>query len=409
MSDEKTRQCKFFIRHSAFPLHPFALAFPAFNLTFFPCFCLVVTNLNSSSCRLCVRVVAFIVLCGCAANVASAASAGVWVRQRSPSLAWLKRVRFLDARRGWIAGSNGALLRTVDGGARWEVLPRPTKDDLRDVWFTDADHGWLLCEADDFNLSSRTEPRSYILRTTDAGATWTRADPTAATPDSRLVRFVFTNEKTGWAFGEAGLLYQTEDAGATWTRRSLALPVLVFGGVFLDAQQGWLVGGRGTIWRTSDAGATWRESRVSQALPSTIEAKTKREPVTATRSPQASLRAIAFTDARHGWAVGADGEVWATTDGSARWTRQSSGTKSYLSDVAFLNPREGWAVGANGTAIGTIDGGRTWTSEVAQTEHRLESIAANAGAGVWAVGFGGTILRRETDGEGARPRLRTNR
>lgn len=398
------------IRHLTFLLHPPALAFPAFTLTLIPRFCLVVTNLNPSSRRLCVRVVAFVVLCGCAANVASAAGAGVWVRQRSPSLAWLKRVRFLDARQGWVAGSNGALLRTVDGGARWEVLPRPTKDDLRDVWFADANHGWLLCEADDFNLSAPREPRSYILRTTDAGATWTRTDPTAAMPDARLVRFVFTNERTGWAFGESGLIYQTDDAGATWTRRSIALPVLVFGGVFLDAQQGWLVGGRGTIWRTVDAGATWRESRVNQPpIAAANESTTKREPVTSARSGAASLRAIAFTDARHGWAVGANGETWATVDGGVRWTRQASGTNAYLADVAFLNTREGWAVGGDGAIIGTSDGGRTWTSEVAQTQHRLESIAAHANAGVWAVGFGGTILRRETDGAGARPRLRTNR
>jgi photosystem II stability/assembly factor-like uncharacterized protein len=359
-------------------------------------------------------ILCFVVLCGWTAQcVVSAAESGVWVRQRSPSLAWLKRVRFLDARQGWVAGSNGTLLRTVDGGARWEAMPRPTVDNLRDVWFTDANHGWLLCEADDFNLTTRTEPRSYILRTVDGGATWLRANPTAPATEARLVRFVFINERIGWTFGESGLLYQTEDGGATWTKRATPAPVLVFGGVFLDAGRGWLVGGGGTIWRTFDAGATWRESKVSQplVLQSAAEGLTaKREPGAGTGGAGVSLRAIAFTDARRGWAVGAGGHVWATMDGGVRWTRQASGTEAYLSDVAFLNARDGWAVGTNGTTIATADGGRTWTSEVAQTQHRLESVAAMPGAGVWAVGFGGTILRREAgNGAVAHPHLRTNR
>ena len=46
---------------------------------------------------------------------------GVWqdATERIPTRAWLKQCAFTDSKNGWIVGSVGTVLRTVDGGATW--------------------------------------------------------------------------------------------------------------------------------------------------------------------------------------------------------------------------------------------------------------------------------------------------
>ena len=69
------------------------------------------------------------------------------------------------------------------------------------------------------------------------------------------------------------------------------------------------------------------------------------------------LEAVTFSDAAHGWAVGAYGTILATTDGGAIWSAQNSGTTERLYGVAFSDATHGWAVGWNGTILATTDGG----------------------------------------------------
>src|SRR5467141_5447003 len=47
------------------------------------------------------------------------ASAAAWTRQPTGTMSWLHGVYFLDQNRGWVAGSGGMLLETVDGGQTW--------------------------------------------------------------------------------------------------------------------------------------------------------------------------------------------------------------------------------------------------------------------------------------------------
>lgn len=86
------------------------------------------------------------------------------------------------------------------------------------------------------------------------------------------------------------------------------------------------------------------------------------------------LAAVDFVDARHGWAVGADGTVLSTDDSGLTWQGQTTPTTSDLTDVCFVDSRHGWAVGqvrfdpANalpgadlpGVILATTDGGRHW-------------------------------------------------
>ncbi|MFC1734354.1 YCF48-related protein, partial [candidate division KSB1 bacterium] len=70
---------------------------------------------------------------------------------------------------------------------------------------------------------------------------------------------------------------------------------------------------------------------------------------------------IYFTDNSNGWAVGTQGTIIHTSDGTS-WTIQTGNTTIELNDVFFLTSLEGWAVGS-GVLLHTTDGGTTWTQE----------------------------------------------
>jgi photosystem II stability/assembly factor-like uncharacterized protein len=314
----------------------------------------------------------------------TAFAAGVWTRQRSNALGWLHAVYFLDENRGWAVGGGGIVLATTDGGKEWRVHSRPTEDALRDVYFSDEQNGWLVCERSIYNLKTNDEPLTFLLRTTDGGVTWTRVNVIGAEPNVRLVRALFTEGGRGWVFGEAGALYATRDGGVSWEKLRVPTRYLLLGGSFLDGARGWLVGAGATLLQTADGGESWRTGTL-----------TGLEPVT--KSDKAAARRVRFTsvsfvDAHHGWAVGAEGRVFATRDGGRTWAAQKSNVTADLADVKFLDKYEGWAVGAEGTLIHTTDGGALWTAEASGTTHALERLFFVGRTRGWAVGFGGTII-----------------
>jgi photosystem II stability/assembly factor-like uncharacterized protein len=293
-------------------------------------------------------------------------------------MGWLHSVFFLNQKTGWAVGSKGALLTTVDGGVTWKIESRPTEDSLQDVYFFDDHNGWLVCEANIYELKSREAPRTYLMRTEDGGLTWEKVDVNGddkrnGNVDTRLTRVIFSRGGHGWVFGEAGTAYTTSDAGKNWKWVQLPTRYLLLGGAFVDKDRGWLVGAGATILQTADGGDTWHASRLADAA-------------------GVRFTATSFVDNRLGWAVGTGGRIFRTINGGRTWTQQDSGITADLLDVKFLNALEGWAVGARGTVIRTFDGGTHWASEPSGIRHPLERIFLTDREHAWAVGFGGTII-----------------
>jgi photosystem II stability/assembly factor-like uncharacterized protein len=300
-------------------------------------------------------------------------------------MAWLHAVHFIDQNRGWVAGSNGTLLNTNDGGRTWTRFRPPTQDNLRDVYFANAQSGWLLCERDLFKLRTNDEPRTYLLRSDDGGLSWVRVTLPGFDVSARLVRALFSDEDHGWAFGESGALFATRDGGANWARQILPTKHLVLGGTFADDTHGWLVGAGATALQTADGGVTWHSGIVRDGA-------------------GVRFTATSFVGKRLGWAVGTGGRIFATTDAGRTWTEQRSGVSVNLIDVKFVDAAEGWAAGAQGILLHTTDGGGHWTVSSAGTSHALERLFFVDHTHGWAVGFGGTIINYTPNA--SPPRLR---
>ena len=300
-------------------------------------------------------------------------SAATWTRQRTASLAWLHAVFFVDQNRGWAVGSRGTLLSTSDGGKSWQAKPGPTEDAIRDIFFSDDQNGWIVCERNIYDLKSNDEARTYLMKTSDAGEHWQRVNMRGAIVDARIMRAIFRPGGNGWAFGEGGAIYTTHDAGANWLKLQSPTRYLLLGGTFIDENSGWLVGAGATILQTSDGGQTWHQSR----LPNTSNVR---------------INSTSFADGRLGWAVGSGGAIYRTVNGGRSWQLQSSGVSTDLLDVKFFDAVEGWVVGAEGTVLHTNDGGLHWRIESSGTPHTLERIFFTDRSHGWAVGFGGTII-----------------
>jgi photosystem II stability/assembly factor-like uncharacterized protein len=330
-----------------------------------------------------------------------------WQKQSSNSLARLQSVYFTDAQHGWAAGSNGTLLKTVDGGATWERLALPpqfSRDLVREVWALDAQRLRLLGE---YNLTQRPtsadlDARSFLLASDDGGASWQQIElarppdkprrrtsrSTTAQPNEQdqlerqispvLTSFAFTGKQCGWLVGESGMIQATRDDGSTWQMQHATSRKLFYDVFALDDQQAWIVGGGGLIFQTADAGATWREQ--SSGITQT-------------------LRAVQFLDARRGWAAGVNGTIIATTNGGNRWQPQPSNSTQPLNDIFFVNANEGWAAGERGALLHTRDGGATWQDESLKTFaslNKLYFIAPNCG---WVVGANGSIYKFSANAE----------
>jgi photosystem II stability/assembly factor-like uncharacterized protein len=347
-------------------------------------------------------------LCLClsplAFTLSPSARAAAWEKQRTGTFAWLHAVFFVDERRGWAAGGKGALLSTADGGETWEARTRPTEDAVRDIFFHDAEAGWLLCERAWFKPMERDESVSYLLKTSDGGRTWSRVEVTrGADVDLKLAGVRFAGRERGWVYGEQGALFVTSDGGATWARQRVPTRHVLLGGFFRDAQTGWLSGGGLTVLKTADGGASWQAGVVF--LPAAGAAQTQTPGPGPAAAPSAAgvqedearrrfsrrLNAVFFAGPERGWAVGANGVILATSDGGRTWRPQASGVGDDLLDVKFFDEREGWAVGSGGTMLHTRDGGRTWADAKRVTTHALERLHT-VGRRAWAVGFGGTAV-----------------
>ena len=130
---------------------------------------------------------------------------------RSPGVAGLASVSFVDARHGWAVGGDiskpaGDVVVTSDGGAHWRLQKRVRDTDLHGVTFVDQRHGWAVGTS-----------RGVILATSDGGAHWDAQQP----PQNGLLDVAFIDVRRGWAVGQDGLILATSDGGEHWSDQSV--------------------------------------------------------------------------------------------------------------------------------------------------------------------------------------------
>ncbi|HEV2812807.1 MAG TPA: YCF48-related protein [Solirubrobacteraceae bacterium] len=169
------------------------------------------------------------------------------------------------------------VMKTVDGGRTWTAQAMADHATLLvDVFFTDADHGWVVGGRKVPGLS-HPDPRDnvtpVVLRTEDGGATWRDLVAGQQLPSGEWGwKIFFVDDEVGYVSLENmkdGAVLKTVDGGMTWERVAITDPqrnANVEGLGFVDRDHGW-VGGWGDVdfdggytSETSDGGGTWADA-----------------------------------------------------------------------------------------------------------------------------------------------------
>ncbi len=152
----------------------------------------------------------------------------------------------------------------------------------------------------------------------------------------------------------------------------------MFGVHFPNASEGWAVGAGGAIWYSSDAGANWG-TQVSNTI--------------RTRD------GVFFVDASNGFAVGDRAVISTATMGGANWSGAQfpNINGDFLHEVFFPTSTVGYIVGNKGRILKTEDGGGMWSYIGLAVETRFRAVHFVSNDEGWIAGSGGYI-RHTIDG-----------
>lgn len=236
----------------------------------------------------------------------------------------LQSLVFVDARTGWIAGSelrdgvaSPLILNTIDGGVTWQKRSVESGGRLSALSFCARDVG---CAAGG----------NAIVRTTDGGGTW-RQQYTGEREDRLYGIFCLSSEEI-WAVGESGLVLNTQDGGKTWAQKDIRVDVTL-SRIRFFGDTGWIVGFNGTLLRTRDRGTNWEAVRLDTNQP---------------------LLDIHF-DGPTGWIVGGGGTILRSADAGESWHDEPRLTTKDLLTLFFIDRRHGWIGGESQTVLSKGD------------------------------------------------------
>jgi len=311
-----------------------------------------------------------------------------WAIQNSNTTADLRGIHSVDGKVVWASGTNGTVLRTVDGGANWQVCSTPPgaeKLDFRGVQAFDAKTAIVM--------SSGKGDLSRLYQTTDGCATW-KLVFTNPDEDGFWDAIYETEGKQVYVLGDpvrgVFAMFQSEDAGRTWyaageTGRESAPGEGAFAasnssltgyGVFLLFGTGGIspshVYGTGvkcspppghpTGPATTDCTVVWSSANVpvgSGGAPSGVFSLAAK-PFTSRNAIQTAI--VVAVGGRYDRPDEPGGTAAYSSDGGRTWPAAQTTPHGYRSAVAYDAETKTWiTVGPNGTDVSTDDG-RNWSA-----------------------------------------------
>lgn len=329
-----------------------------------------------------------------------------WELQHTAKTASFRGICAVSAQVCWVSGSQGRVLRTIDGGKTWKEVGPPDCQtlDFRDIEAWDDQTALIM--------SSGEEDRIY--RTSNGGESW---DLVFEHPNQAAFfdGIAFANPQHGWLMGDPLdgqlLVLQTVDGGRTWSQLGRSqLPELEEGeagfaasgtnlAAVTDESVAIALGGapagkefsQSRVVVTRDHGKTW----ISQTVP-------------LIRSEAGGIFSLCIADGSHWVVVGGNYKQPDSTEQTAAFSKDAGRSWTAVNGKPPSGYRSGLAVskqtsskqtsgqtilvtvGPNGTDLSS-DFGKSWQRCSDQGYHTID-FTPDGKAG-WAAGSEGRIAR----------------
>jgi len=203
--------------------------------------------------RLPLSVVALLVLFGVFGGLLRAQT---WTSQTSGVTTSLNTVSTVDLNVGWIGGNNGVVLRTTNAGTTWtNVTGTPIGTNAV----------YAICGIDANTCLVSTSPAAtFVYRTSNGGANWTQV----FTQTGGFIDDIkFQNATTGFMYGDPvgsrWSLWKTTNAGVSWDSTGLYLPQAASeagwnNAMWVNGNNIWFGTNNTRVYYSTNFGASWQ-------------------------------------------------------------------------------------------------------------------------------------------------------
>jgi photosystem II stability/assembly factor-like uncharacterized protein len=348
---------------------------------------------------------------------------GVLIRSEDAGLTWnvlpqlpyydYKSFFFTDSLTGYACGSinnAGIIIKTIDGGLHWNILEEsgPTGiGSTQSIWFTSDSVGYcgsfkkILKTTDagetwsETNFSANTSHYDIefindsvgfsaagdkLYRTINAGNTWSQV----LVDSENSIRYIsFANDTIGFVSTYSSEVYRTTNAGATWTLFGVPFSWVVDAMQFVNDSTGFVACGSNTLYyRTTDSGASWAlvQNPNWSSEVRAFAANTSGDVVAVGQNGlifqssqygnlntwtnrvegnQYALRCLDMIDSNTGFFAG-PGYILKTTDACETLLPTAISNTNFPNAIHFPTSDFGYIVGSAGLRYRTIDAGATW-------------------------------------------------
>lgn len=275
-----------------------------------------------------------------------------------------RRVKFLDAQNGWVAGDGYSALKTSDGGLNW--VNTNTNN------YIDFMNDMAAISANKIIMATGNQT-GKVITTTNGGNTFTEQTLSAT---NSLNAISFPTSSIGYIVGDNGVAFKTINGGTSYTSINTGITNNIKEVFFTSAQIGFVVSEVGQIKKTNNGGSSWTDLPISG---------------------MGTSKQIYFTNELNGYTINELGNVFRTTDGGVTFTAAGETCLQVPFDLQFINDSTGFAVGDNVNAACeisfTTNYGASWQAIKLPYAYALSGVSALDTANFYVVGQNRSIIK----------------